>query len=71
MKMNRSASFTEDRKSKLKKIKEKEKTIFNNKLNLSTSNKNSFNNSYISRLEAIKSNFETKQEVLSNIILNY
>lgn len=33
-----------------------------NKLNLSSSNKNNFNNSYVSRLSAIKSNYEYKQE---------
>jgi len=63
MEMNRSASFENDRKKKLQRIKRKEKEISINKLNISSSNKNIFNCSYISRLSAIKSNYDYKQEV--------
>ena len=69
MKHERSASFIDDRNNRLEKIHKRDNSIISNRLNLSTSNnKTNFNNSYISKLSAIRSKVERTNDVNINVI---
>jgi len=63
MKEDKMNSFISERKSKLHQMHKRENSIISNRLNLSTSVNRSLNSSYISKLSAIKSKVERKNEV--------